>query len=65
MWMFKISKLITFVILVIFLMKFIVNFNPYVNIKILKVTENLIIFSNRIVILILYGYSKLIKIIHL
>lgn len=53
MWMFKISKLITFVILVIFLMKFIVNFNPYVNIKILKVTENLIIFSNRIVILIL------------
>lgn len=53
MWMFKISKLITFVILVIFLMKFIVNFNPYVNIKILKVTENLIIFSTRIVILIL------------
>lgn len=29
-------------------MKFIINFNPYVNIKILKVTENLIIFGNRI-----------------
>lgn len=29
-------------------MKFIINFNPYVNIKILKVTENLIIFDNRI-----------------